>query len=1043
MRKEKGGLGRPLVCFALAWILLLIGLNSLGFSLRKTQPAEHLLEEAGSASGLLTGTLIDYRENSSGSLSIELGEAVFFPFQAEDGEKGLFAGRVLVYFPAHFQALRGSRIEMMGQLKRFAEADNPGEFDAKAYYLAQNMACYMEGEAYRIVQEKVHPLREAAASVRCFLSDGLKAVCSRQDVGALSAMLLGERSAVDEESEALFESAGLSHLFSVSGLHVGFWALALGRLSGMLLALFPFSRGNGPVKRYGFAFLRFIFCGAGILFYMLLCGARTPVTRAGLLALLQQAALSFGLSFDLPSALAFVALFILIPFPYALFQASFQLSFACVFVLGVLLPVLNRRLFLETDAGRALFAPVLLQTLLLPLMLWHFSTLHLLSVPMNLIVLPFAAFLLVGALLSALLAGLCRPLGMIAAGGTHFLLEGIRALCRLCRHFPAHSLIFGRPPLWKIVLYGLLAAAGLLGLIRIRQQERSNIPERLKTVREARLKSIAREGRRTALLLFVWLLAGASLFLYRGENLFRITSLYVGQGDCHVLELPDGSVYLMDAGGGSPSVGEKILLPYLQYRGIRRVDGILLSHLDSDHICAVQALLEADGIQTGRLILPAAFSQEAEGSVLLQAAMRAGAEIFYAGAGDHWEAEGVRFTVLFPSHFVQYGEGNDQSLILRVDSGSFCALFTGDLGEEGERRLLQHYGSSLDEVDYLKVGHHGSRYSSSADFLAGTTPRAAVISCGRGNPYGHPTAETLERLQAAGAKVYRTDRDGAVSLILNPDGQYEIQTVHERKNETMKENKQENSRSWLISAILVGFGLIGMILALVLPRAEKSGTGKTTVPESAASYGAESTAPALPEEGKTQADVSTAGTEYPFPTRRQEPSSWPLTEPAGGGQDVTLSVIRAEVNAGRVGPREDPQAPGFLLDTAVSDRLYLLFAGDLTNNTVPSDPFRSLTLSCKEKLDALSERFVRGELDAAAWQEAAGALRFTWPGEALEHYANRFSARCYEYPAAQEKILKERILLSNYAGRHYLFLRIYRNPETDRLRIYMLNAAIW
>ncbi|MBP3728860.1 MAG: hypothetical protein J6H18_01160, partial [Lachnospiraceae bacterium] len=169
--------------------------------------------------------------------------------------------------------------------------------------------------------------------------------------------------------------------------------------------------------------------------------------------------------------------------------------------------------------------------------------------------------------------------------------------------------------------------------------------------------------------------------------------------------------------------------------------------------------------------------------------------------------------------------------------------------------------------------------------------------------------------------------------------------------------------------------------------------------------------------------------------------------PAEEGQppELTLSPRPVENNGGRGGQAQDPQAEGYWLDIPLTDRLYELLAGDLTNNMDPSDAFRSLSREFKEELDRAAEAFAEGSLSGEEMKKACQGMSFAWPQDklGLVHPLGEMSARCYTYPGRDMELAKERILLTNVTARHYLFLRVYYHPVQDAVRIYMVNALIY
>jgi len=255
----------------------------------------------------------------------------------------------------------------------------------------------------------------------------------------------------------------------------------------------------------------------------------------------------------------------------------------------------------------------------------------------------------------------------------------------------------------------------------------------------------------------------------------EITVLDVGQGDAIFASLPDGRTLLVDGGGlfGTTraggfrtglDIGEQVVSPYLWRRGIERLDVVALTHAHQDHLDGLRAVLA--NFRVGELWVTRDVDSPAY-RALLETAVQRGVKVVHKRRGHffNWgEASGL---VLWPdpAESTTASGSNNDSLVLRLDFGRTSALLAGDIEQDVEAELALH-GDPLD-VDFLKVPHHGSRTSTTAGFVAGVSPQVVAISLSPTNPFGHPHAEVLARLQAAGARVWRTDRDGAVTFLSN------------------------------------------------------------------------------------------------------------------------------------------------------------------------------------------------------------------------------------------------------------------------------------
>lgn len=246
----------------------------------------------------------------------------------------------------------------------------------------------------------------------------------------------------------------------------------------------------------------------------------------------------------------------------------------------------------------------------------------------------------------------------------------------------------------------------------------------------------------------------------------RVTFLDVGQGDAAVIESPNGKTILVDTGGmdheGSDNEGRRVVAPFLRSRGINRIDIILLSHPHLDHIGGAATLIETFPVSL--LVDNGQDSEKPPVANVLAAARTRHVPYRTARRGQWIElGDGAILRVLAPTETETHGAVNNASLVLRLEYKQTTFLFTGDAERDEETDLLND--KLLLACDALKVGHHGSDTSTTPEFLAATHPHFAIVSVGRHNLYGHPRLDVMQRLMESGAKTYRTDQCGAVTLI--------------------------------------------------------------------------------------------------------------------------------------------------------------------------------------------------------------------------------------------------------------------------------------
>ena len=386
---------------------------------------------------------------------------------------------------------------------------------------------------------------------------------------------------------------------------------------------------------------------------------------------------------------------------------------------------------------------------------------------------------------AVLLTGLIVPLGFITLGAAFLWQPGAAAIGRLLgwlvallaetvrwfARWPRLSYRIPGPPLWLLAAF--FAALILLGVAAHSKLRNDSLAGKAAAAPTS-LRERWLEPALVLLLAALCFCVATYPFSPRLDpGLLELTVLDVGQGDSIFVVFPDGRTMLLD-GGGLPAfgqtrgvgyersfdVGEQVVSPYLWERGLKHIDVVALSHAHQDHLGGLGAVLEnftVGEMWVGRDVASAAYRR------LLAEAAERGAPVVHHHRGDSLSWGAVQGLVLWPEDTSPAERGsNDDSLVLRLEYQSVAFLLAGDIERQVESQLVTR-GDPL-HADFLKIAHHGSRTSSTEAFLAAVEPRVEVISAGEGNPYGHPNADVLAHLAGHGARMLRTDRDGAVTV---------------------------------------------------------------------------------------------------------------------------------------------------------------------------------------------------------------------------------------------------------------------------------------
>lgn len=630
----------------------------------------------------------------------------------------------------------GSLVRLRAELRPRTELHNPSPH--RELSRGKPGACWARWDAQTpLAIADVSPLGRTIHEARTKLREHMDANLPQDAAGVARALVLGDGAALEYEQRRTIAAVGLAHLFAVSGLHV---ALVSGTLVRAL---------SWMLRGWAIGFdTRRLAAALGIpltLLHALFAGGSPSAWRAAITAALGWTMVMVGRRPSSAAATAAAALILSVPDPAMALRPAFLLSIVATSAILSAPPISRPVRWARLRASAAISARTLIATT--PMVWWWFGGVPLIGWLTNILVLPFGSWVVVPL---AHLFALTVWLPDTTRWGAAALTSAVNWLLSICDVFAPLALTRRLPPL--DVPQGLVVVFACVLLLVLRGWRR-----RIQVVAFAAV---------------LWLGADRALVAReQPRDGLRVTFVDVGQGDATLIDFPDGRVALVDTGQGGRHPATRELRSLLAARRRNRLDLVVITHGHPDHYGGLATLLDEMRVDelwlNGQLLV-----EERDGTMnhLVSSALSRGTRVRFPPElceqphrfGD------ARVDLLWPCpRYDPELDLNDNSLTIRVTFGSRSFLLTGDLEAESERRLID--ANRIQAADVLKVAHHGSKTSTSPSFLQAVRPSIAVMSSGASNRYGHPSPAVVARLQAAGARVVRTDVHGGV--IIRTDGE--------------------------------------------------------------------------------------------------------------------------------------------------------------------------------------------------------------------------------------------------------------------------------
>lgn len=646
--------------------------------------------------------------------------------------------------------VRGDQITLQLLVTTPSPPTNPGAFNFPNYLWGQYSYYQANGEGLDTITV-VKPSSlwgwKGITEIRKSLERRLDQIQSKDIAGLMKGMLLGNQQEVSTELEEIYRDTGIIHILAISGTHV---MLVIGALI-LLLQLLRLTRE----RTY-----EILFCF--LPFYMIITGLSPSVVRASLMGMIYLLARRLYQRYSALKAISLVFMILTFFTPRIIFAVGFQLSFAVS--LGLILftqPLANKLKeqmhWLPKPICSALALTFIAQVFAFPILATTFNQIPLLSLPINLILMPFYALIIPWGYFALMIALIWQRAGEFIAVPLDGALNVIHFILSKVNAHPQFIYSVGSLPLWWWIIYCLLCLLIFTPMLHSARQLKNG-------------------------LLIVCCLLLLMPYIYNQSSI-KVTFLDVGQGDSILIQGPRHHSILIDGGGvgftfkkedwqirkDPYEVGKDVVLPALRSLGVTQLDWLVLTHGDGDHIGGLQEVVRQVPIKNvlvNGMVASTKLEQD-----LLQTIIDKKIPIYQAAVGPWlmWDGQ-IKLDILNPSEYALMGmNDNDASIVLMLSAYGRKLLFTGDLEATGEERLIDQFEDL--QTDILKVGHHGSKSSTTGPFLKHITPKIAVISVGKDNRYGHPNSDVMQRIKENQVDIYRTDLLGALTFTIKKNGQ--------------------------------------------------------------------------------------------------------------------------------------------------------------------------------------------------------------------------------------------------------------------------------
>lgn len=678
----------------------------------------------------------------------------------------------------------GDKIRFSGEFIEATKQRNYGGFNYKQYLKTLKIYGSIKVEEIEIIASNQTNLffritNEIAFNIKQKIDSFMK----KEDAAILKGLLLGDTTEIADEIQENFRISSISHILAVSGMHVTYVIIGI-------KMLFESHLGKRKTK-----FIIIIF----LILYTFITGFSPSIVRASVMGILLVGAEILHRKNDIWNSIAISLLLILFYNPFLIMNVGLQFSYLgtigiIVFhknILKLLKDIktknkkwkyqYNKKIIKFINKVKEVLAvSISAQLTILPVMIYHFNLLGIYFFITNLLVsIIIGPIIMLGAIaifFSIFLFPITQILGVIL----EILIKSLIVISNFSK-IPFSKIYVATPKIYDIILYFILIFLFNLLYTLYHSKELNRTQMRARNlIALIRYKVFMNRGKYKKI---IFIPVFIIIFISITPKKLNIHFVDVGQGDCTFIVTPRKQTILIDGGGSTSKeydVGKNTLLPYVLDRGYTKLDYIFISHFDQDHVAGILTILEELKVET--VIIPKQEENTENYQKFLELIKEKRIKVNIVKKGDRVNIEkNVYFDILWPEkEQIKENVINNNATVMKMYYGNFSILFTGDIEEKAEEKILKVYEGKerLLNANILKVAHHGSKTSTTEKFLKWVNPKAALIGVGKNNLFKHPSEKTIENLRKHNVTIYRTDENGEITITIDKNGEFLINCIN-------------------------------------------------------------------------------------------------------------------------------------------------------------------------------------------------------------------------------------------------------------------------